>query len=344
MKNLPPLIPRIPHGGPTAQPFTGLDFSVNTNPHGPNPILLRIAQQADLAHYPDPSYLATKQILAQWHGLNPENVALSVGASDLLHRICRAFLPLGGKLLSLQAPFGELARAVVLQNGEIQLISVLSETMSSQVDLISAGLIYVGYPHNPSGLAPSLPALQALLESCAKAGALLILDEAYMPFISVPPFSISTLSPHPNLIRVLSPGKAHGLVGARPAYALASAKVVQQIENLAPAWHIPASTAAVLAALPNATAFLDETLPLVAQQAQHLAQELQTFVEVEHHGTPYMTLNVKNAASVTQALLAQQIKVRDCSSYGFPERIRVSSRLEVENMTLVRALGGIYGY
>ena len=78
-------------------------------------------------------------------------------------------------------------------------------------------------------------------------GGVLFVDEAYAPFLP------ATRPPrHASLIRVLSPGKAHGLVGARPAYALAAADVVARLDNLAPAWHVPAGTAAVLAALPQA--------------------------------------------------------------------------------------------
>ena len=92
MSDLPPLLPRVPHGGPTAQPFTGLDFSVNVNPYGPNPRLVQALHAADHAHYPDPEYRAVRTRLAQWHGVTPAEVALAAGASDLLHRLVRAWL------------------------------------------------------------------------------------------------------------------------------------------------------------------------------------------------------------------------------------------------------------
>ncbi|MFD1733474.1 aminotransferase class I/II-fold pyridoxal phosphate-dependent enzyme [Deinococcus malanensis] len=143
---LPPLVPRVPHGGPTSGPFTGLDFSVNTNPFGPSPALLEVVRQADHATYPDPTYLAVRETLAGWHGVSPHRVCLSVGASDLLHRLVRAFLPAGDSLLSLHAPFGELARAATLQGAAVQVISSISGDLPPQVRLV-----YVGHPHNPTG-------------------------------------------------------------------------------------------------------------------------------------------------------------------------------------------------
>lgn len=329
MTGLPPLLPRAPHGGPTATPFRGLDFSVNSNPYGPNPELLRAAQQADHAHYPDPTYQATRARLASWHGVTPDEIALSVGASDLLHRLARAFLPAGATLLSLHAPFGELARAAQLQRGQIQVVAEWPEHLPPHTRLV-----YVGHPHNPTGHRLSAAELLHLAQQCEGAGALLIVDEAYAPFLpdgAVPPW-------HPNLLRLQSPGKAHGLVGVRPAYAIAAPDVIGKLENLAPAWHVPAGTDALLAALPDAQAFLHTTLPLVQQHATALAATLREFGAVRHHGTPYLLLHVGHAAQVTQALLGHDMRVRDCASYGLPEWIRVSTRTPQENDALITRL------
>ncbi|WP_240738198.1 pyridoxal phosphate-dependent aminotransferase [Deinococcus fonticola] len=324
---VPPLLPRSPHGGPGAAPFSGLDFSVNSNPCGPNRPLLQAVRDADHAHYPDPTYHATRARLACWHGVTPEEVALSVGASDLLHRAARAFLPAGTGLLSLHAPFGELGRAAALQRAEIQVVDALPAVLPDHTRLV-----YVGHPHNPTGQFLAPDELLALAQKCEQVGAILILDEAYAPFLP------ELESPrHPNLLRLLSPGKVHGLVGARPAYAIAAPPIIRQLENLAPAWHVPAGTEALLAALPEAQDFLAQTLPLVRQNALELAAALRSFGEMQHHGTPYLILNVGNAAAAAQRLLNHGVKVRDCASYGLPAWIRVSTRLEQENAALLQA-------
>lgn len=331
--DLPPLLPRAAHGGPSARPFGGLDFSVNANPYGPNPALLRAVREADHAHYPDPTYSDVRECLAAWHGVDPGEVALSVGASDLLHRLVRAFLPPGETLLSLHAPFGELERAVALNRARVEVVTRVPATLPP-----STRLVYVGHPHNPTGRRLDGARLEALKNLCAVSGALLILDEAYAPFLPTLPL------PHgPALVRLLSPGKAHGLVGARPAYALAAPEVVARLDNLAPAWHIPAATAALLAALPEAGVFLEGTLPLVRHHAARLAEALGAFGHVEHHETPYLTLEVGDAARVAAALLERGIRGRDCASYGFPDRLRVSTRLPEENERLVAALRRVLG-
>ncbi len=336
MSALPPLLPRAPHGGPSDTAFTGLDFSVNCNPYGPNPVLLEAVKNADHAHYPDPTYLDVRQKLADWHGVAPENVALSVGASDLLHRIARAFLPAGEVLLSLHVPFGELGRAAQLGRAEIRVVDELPPQLPPHTRLV-----YVGQPHNPTGRSLSTGELQAVADACTAANALLVLDLAYAPFVGL------SIIHHPSTINLLSPGKAHGLVGARPAYAIASAEIVAQLENLAPAWHVPAGTAAALAALPTAQEFLAETLPRVRRDALALATALREFGAVEHHGTPYLTLEVapslqQGAAATARELLTRGIRVRDCASYGFPGRVRVSTQGAAADARLIAALQEVF--
>lgn len=330
MSELPPLLPRSPHGGPSSTAFSGLDFSVNSNPYGPNPLLLRAVRDADHAHYPDPAYLGVRRALADWHGVSPEMVAPAVGASDLLHRIARAFLPAGGQLLSLHAPFGELERAARLQRAEVVVVDELPAALPP-----GTRLVYVGQPHNPMGRSLSETELQTVAEACTAANALLILDLAYAPFVD------SAINHQPSTINIFSPGKAHGLVGARPAYAIAAPEVVARLDNLAPAWHLPAGTAALLQRLPHAQEFLAQTLPQVRQDALALAAALARFGAVEHHGTPYMTLQAGNAARAARQLLALGVKVRDCTSYGLPGHIRVSTRRAEADLKLVRQIGKV---
>lgn len=325
--SLPPLLPRVPHGGPASQHFSGLDFSVNSNPYGPNPLLLDAVRQADQAHYPDPSYLQTRQRLADWHGLEAAQVALSVGASDLLHRLARAYLGAGDVLLSLHAPFGEMERATQLQRAEVEVVSRLPDTLPPQTRLV-----YVGQPHNPTGHCLTQAELEEVSGRCAAAGALLILDLAYVPF------GAAATIQHPNVVALHSPGKAHGLVGARPAYAVAAPDVIARLDNLAPAWHVPASTEALLRALPGAQGFLQATLPQVAEDARRLAAELARLGHVVHHQTPYLLLEVGDARAVTAGLLARGLRVRDCTSYGLAHCIRVSTQGKEADGQLVAAL------
>lgn len=315
-----PLLPRAHHGGPQSAHENILDFSVNTNPLGPNPDLVRVWRAADPSAYPDPHYARARAALAAYHDVDPSPVVLGVGASELLHRIVRAFVAPGDTVLSLGAPFGELARAVALQRAHIQILDRKPPT-----PLPPARLLYLSNPHNPTGhvLSPTAwPEVEVV-----------IVDEAYAPFLSQP----ATWPLQPNVIRVQSPGKAHGLLGLRPAYALAHPDLACHLVNLQPAWALPAPLAEVLTALPAADAFLHNTLGEVRTWAAALAQRLGAPPPTVH----FFTLTVPDAAQLANLLLRQGIRVRDCVSFGLPNQIRIATRLPVDNHKLVDILAAL---
>ncbi len=340
-----PQLPLAKHGGADGSSFAGLDFSVNTNPFGPNPILLAAAQAADLEHYPDPHYLGVKHALAKFHSLElknigPANIVLAVGASELLHRIARAFIPQKSCAVSIFPAFGEFERAVRLEGGHLH--TTTPEYALTLLEQVKPKLVYTSRPNNPLGLSLEVDLLLQVADWCQGHGSVLVLDQAYTPFV---PY-LERIPHHPALLHLESPGKVHGLVGLRMAYALCAAPIAQTLENLAPAWVLPASTAAALEALPHAQDFVLQTVPQLLELAHTLAQNLSTqlssLTQVHPTRTPFFTLEVENAAQITSDLLKMGIRVRDCSSFGFPKRIRVSAKLEGQNELLIRALEGVF--
>lgn len=313
---------RFDHGGPQGPDDTLLDFSVNTNPLGPNPELVRAWQSAELSRYPDPHYTRARQALADGHGWDAEGIVLGVGASELLHRLARALIRPGDIVLSLGAPFGEFARGVVAQGGLLRVLPRDAQGIQQALEQTESRLLYLSNPHNPTGDYLDLNTL------CSFNG-IVIADEAYLPFVERP----IDVRPWRGLVRVHSPGKAHGVLGMRLAYALAAPALAQRLVDLQPAWALPSALSAALEALPHQTAFLDRTLPTVRVWARQLADHLGG----EACGLHFFTVRVGNAAEVACALRAQGIRVRDCTSFGLPDRVRIATRTPEDNQRLVQA-------
>ncbi len=336
---LHPQVPRAPHGGPGARPFAGLDFSVNSNPFGPNPQLVSAARHADPGAYPDATLTALRRTLADLHAARPDAVVPAVGASELLHRVARAYLRPGARALTLGPAFGEFARAVALQGAHLDRLDPARPRDWAATLAVRPTLVYVSRPNNPLGTSVDLEDLHALADACAHADALLILDEAYRPLVP----DLPTLPMHAAVLTLHSPGKLHGVVGLRPAYALAPPQVANALENLAPTWPLPSPVVATLAALPDAQAFVADTLPRWQAAARDLARDLAALAPVAHHGPPFLTVRVGDAARVSAALLERGLRVRDCASYGHPDLIRVCARQPHDNARLVRALAEVQG-
>ena len=329
MKPYLPLLSRATHGGPQAANENIIDFSVNTNPLGPNPMLMHSWREADLVGYPDPYYTVARSALANMHQWSVDGVVLGVGASELLHRIARVFIGPDDAVYSLDAPFGEFERAVALQRGRLSVAPRQSDLTAFAATLQQRfhSIVYLSNPHNPSGHLYSPAQLAPLL---ANEQTLVVLDEAYAPFAA----TAYDWPCQPNLIRVWSPSKAHGLLGMRMAYVLAHPDTAQLLQNAQPAWAIPSATAAALAALPDQSDFLQRTLPQVRAWSNDLALALGA----QPSGIHYFMLRVNNAAQTAARLLALGIRVRNCASFGYPQHIRIATRMPEVDRVLVEAL------
>ncbi|BCX02710.1 MAG: histidinol-phosphate aminotransferase [Candidatus Roseilinea sp.] len=310
------------HGGPQGPDDALLDFSVSTNPLGPNLGLVQVWRDAPLDRYPDPHYTRARQALAAWHDWDPEGVVLGVGASELLHRLARLLVRPGETVLCLGAPFGEFARGVALQGGRLRVLPRDDNGLRACLDAKDARVLYLSNPHNPTGHYLDLNRLRAF-------DGVVIADEAYLPFVADP----IAVSPWPGLVRVHSPGKAHGLLGMRMAYALAEPSLARRLRDLQPAWAIPSSLAAALEALPTQGDFLAQTLPTVRQWARTLSRTLSG----SDAGLHFFTVNVGSAAEAVAALREWGIRVRDCTSFGHPHLVRVATRTPEDNQKLIEA-------
>lgn len=119
----------------------------------------------------------------------------------------------------------------------------------------------------------------------------------------------------------------------RLAYALADPAVARRLANLEPAWAFPTAQAAALAAIPGRQDFLDETLPTVRQPAHDLALALGAPPTGQH----LSTIRVPEATAIAALLLSQGLRVRDCTSFGYPDRIRILTRRPQDNQQQVDA-------
>jgi histidinol-phosphate/aromatic aminotransferase/cobyric acid decarboxylase-like protein len=133
--------------------------------------------------------------------------------------------------------------------------------------------------------------------------------------------------------------KDFALAGLRLGYACGSQAVVDRLRAQLPAWNVSGVAQAA------GCAALTDRLHLQTTFAQ-LAHERQAFFEaLQHIGctifpsrTHFCLLKVGNAQQVRQQLLACKLLVRDCTSFGLPQFIRVATRPASEWQQLLQAL------
>lgn len=320
-----------------------IDFSANVNPFGPPPGVLEALRQARVDRYPDPDALPLREALAAHHGLDPARVIVGNGVSELILLTALAFIRPGDPVALLEPTYGEYRRASGLMAARVLSWRARpQEGFRWSPDAIGhflrasrPRLVWLCRPNNPTGNGCSLDALASW--TAALPDTLFVVDEAYINL--VPNYPSALTLDRPNILVLRSMTKDFALPGVRLGYAMGDAGVIAALERVRPPWSVNAcAVAAGLAALDH-TAYVRETVARWRRLKEDLTRGLAAQGwPVVPSDTPFFLVEVGDARGVREALLAQGILVRDGTSFGLPEYVRISARQAAENEKLVAAL------
>ena len=305
------------HGGPDAGPEPRYDFSSNANPVGPCPSVLAAIRRADVTRYPDPTYTALRNRLADHHQVAPERIVIGAGASELILRLARHTR---GSLQVLGPTFSEYERCGRVARRRVYQV----ETPEAFLDLRQTrrGLGFVCWPNNPTGATWPLD----FMAEAARRGSLVV-DLAYAPLCADGTLARVEAAAD-RAIRLYAPNKSFGLTGVRAAYAIAP-RPMSTLAHEAPAWVLDKTGEAFLAAAvePEALRWLAASRPVYAAWRDKLALALRDRgCEVRSSPATYLLARVGDARRWSADLRAREVRVRDCSSFGLPEWIRLSAQ------------------
>jgi histidinol-phosphate aminotransferase len=310
-------------------PADVLDFSVNTNPLGPSPAVLRAVQDTDWTRYPGDDETPLRAGLARQSGVLADNVALGNGSAELLWLIALAVLQPGNRVVVVGPTFGEYARAS-------RAVAAHVTEVHAPADVPPARLVFVCNPNNPSGTLVGRRDIELLLQN--RSDRVVVLDEAYAAFATERWRSEDLLASHPNLIILRSLTKDHALPGLRLGYLLASPEVASAVEAVRPPWSVNAGALrAGLATLePEAYAHVERARSLVATSRTLLTDRLSALgYPVRPSAANFVLVNVGDATAFRRTMLPHGMVVRDCTSFGLPACVRIACRLPEQCARLI---------
>ena len=88
-------------------------------------------------------------------------------------------------------------------------------------------LVILANPNQPTGTLMDDTDVEAIIAECAKAGTIVVIDEAY--YLFTPKTALHCVTRYPNLIVVRTFSKAFGLAGLRLGYCVSQAEQHQRI-------------------------------------------------------------------------------------------------------------------
>ena len=169
------------------------------------------------------------------HKVGPEQVLITVGATQGLTSAIMALLPRGGKLVTFEPFFDSYPAAVAMAGGEFATVPLLPADGSWQPDWAAferevegASMILVNSPHNPTGTVLSAESLDRIYAAAERVNAWILTDEVYEHLV----FDDNDYQPiaarYPGserIVSVSSAGKAFNITGWKIGWLIASPRV-----------------------------------------------------------------------------------------------------------------------
>ena len=332
-----------------------LDFSANINPAGPpSSVLIAIRRVLDvpltLAMYPDLELMELKQAIAEYTGVDPENIAVANGFAPLLEAALRS---LKVKRCLLPVPsFSEYRNA--LENASVFVtpyhlscdedFRYVPETIRDTLLKHSCDAILLANPQNPSGAISDLSSMQRLLEMAAQSSITVLLDEAFIDYSPARSLTQRCIE-QGNVIVFRSVTKFFGIPGLRVAYAVSRSSNVCALNRFIAQWPITSFASDAVCAALGDEAYAEESRVANDRRRLWLEQELARLkIATYPSGANFLLLRFSeegNASLLWERMIVEEhVVLRSCANFEglMPGHMRIAVRSELENERLIRGL------
>lgn len=302
------------------------------------------------SEYPDDEASTLRRKLADFHGVQVEQVLVAGGLTEFLGMLARAFLGPGMNAVTSERSF--IVYRLATEAAKAQLIEVEMRQDGFDLNAISAavdrhtGLIFLANPNNPTGTLITADDVDRLLRKINHP--LVVLDEAYFDFAQDISASRRVTYSHSldyvregrNVVVLRTFSKVHGLAGARIGYGIASADLIARLSRQRSMYCVSkVAQAAALAALED-FAHIRRTVENNTHQAERLFREIS---EIGFAVTPtwgnFLYCRVRqDAREFAERLRGEGVLVRPLNSWGDPRAIRITIGTPQQNDTVLRVL------
>lgn len=300
-----------------------VDFSSNINPLGlPDGLKEELMEAVDdLKSYPDIKYRSLKKAVSSYLNCHSDNVVLGNGAVEIIDN----FISLAERVIISTPSFGEYKYRALIHGKEIIDIPYISHE-SPDIGLIGRDLqagdmVVLGNPNNPSGMRLKQGDLISIYQLVKKAGAYLLLDEAFFEFCPEDYDSIDLFKDdgYSSVGIIRAATKFFALPGIRLGYGCACPLTVGKIENIKLPWSVN-----TLAEKAGTFVFKDEdyikkSKAYIEKERTYLLSELKKIKSIEAFNSQanfvLIRLLSSNEDEIFKYFLSHGLVLRKCSSF-----------------------------
>ena len=228
LKNIRQVVPYTP-GEQPKQPGI-IKLNTNENPYPPSPKVMEKLREVDkLRMYPDPAVSELRDAIADYKGLQKDQVFVGVGSDDVLAMCFMTYF--NGELpvlfpditYSFYDVWAELFRV------PYEMIPLDTSFCIRPEDYQKPnGGVIIANPNAPTGIFMPLFEIEKIIAS--NSDVIVIVDEAYVDFGGES--AVGLLEKYENLIVVQTFSKSRSLAGMRIGYAMGSRELIKALNDV----------------------------------------------------------------------------------------------------------------
>lgn len=337
------LTPYVPGEQPKIQNL--IKLNTNENPYGPSPKVIAAlqAEAADsLRLYPDPDSSRMKAAIAEYHGLQANQVFVGNGSDEVLAHVFQALLKHDSPLLFPDITYSFYPVYCGLYGIQYETIPLNDRFEISINDYLrpNGGIIFPN-PNAPTGIPLPLAEIERLLQ--ANKDSVIVIDEAYVDFGTES--AVALINRYSNLLVTHTYSKSRSLAGLRIGYAVGDASLIEALIRVKDSFNsYPIdrfAEAGAVAALQDETYFQQTRQQVIASREQLVSQMQSLGFDILPSGANFIfARHSKHAGEEIAAKLREHaVLVRH---FKKPARIadflRITVGNDTQNAALIQAL------
>jgi len=303
------------------------DLSDNTNLFGAPPAALReltTSGRDEITRYPGLHARRLREALADYAGVEPDQVVTGCGSDDVIDSAVRAFAE-PGERLAYSDPTFTMIPVFARVNGVVPTPVRFASSGDIDPDALlatEARIIYICSPNNPTGSVATRRSVDRVIE---RAPGIVIIDEAYGEFTDGG--RVSEAPTHHGVLVTRTLSKAFGMAGFRIGYGTGAAPLIHEIEKVRGPYkeNAPAERAAACA-LREDVAWMRELATQAVQNRERFADALRANgLHPLRSAANFLLVPIQDAAMVARHMRERGIAVRPYPGLpGIGDALRVT--------------------
>lgn len=229
-KNIRRVVPYVPGDQPKGERL--IKLNTNENPYAPAPGVERLLKEMDydqFRKYPDPAAGILVDTLADYYGLDSDQVFVGVGSDDVLALCFLTFFNSDKPIL-----FPDISYSFYRVWADLFRIPYKSPALDEEFKIVpeqygveNGGVIFPN-PNAPTGLLLPLSRVEDII--ARNQDVVVIVDEAYIDFGGVS--AMKLISKYENLLVVQTFSKSRSMAGMRIGYACGNKNLIHALNDV----------------------------------------------------------------------------------------------------------------